>query len=94
MAITNREIITMEMALRGIMEDVDTYAGWQRKGMQVQRGMKAMFVTQIWKPCKSKVSNDVDAEEKQEKQGEQKNRKMIMVKAAFFGISQVEPIKK
>lgn len=89
MAITNREIITMEMALRGIMEDVDTYAGWQRKGMQVQRGMKAMFVTQIWKPCKQKENDG--AEEKQDKK---KKNKMIMVKAAFFGISQVEPIKK
>lgn len=28
MAMTNREIIIMEMALRGIMEEVDTYAGY------------------------------------------------------------------
>jgi len=27
MAMTNREIIIMEMALRGIMEKVNTYAG-------------------------------------------------------------------
>lgn len=35
MAMTNRQIIMTELALRGIMEEVDTYAGWQRRGMQV-----------------------------------------------------------
>lgn len=89
MAVTNKEIIMTEMALRGIIEDVDTYAGWQRKGMQVQRGMKARFVTQIWKPCKPKKNAESDTDEKQ-----RVSRKMIMVKAAFFGISQVEPIKE
>jgi len=53
----------------------------------VQRGMKAKFVTQIWKPCKVKAKEDADSEENK------KRWKMIMVKAAFFGISQVEPIK-
>lgn len=85
MAMTNRQIIMTELALRGIMEEVDTYAGWQRRGMQVQRGKKALFVTQIWKPCKMKAKKET--EESQPKQ------KLILVKAAFFGVSQVEPVK-
>lgn len=85
MALTNRQIIMTELALRGIMEDVDTYAGWQRRGMQVQKGQKALFVTEIWKPCKMKKKSNPEVEE-----GETR-RKLIMVKAAFFGVSQVEP---
>lgn len=50
--------------------------------------MKARFVTQIWKPCKSKEN----AESEDDKQ--KVSRRMIMVKAAFFGISQVKPIKE
>ena len=48
---TNMQIIMAEVTLRGITEEVDTYAGWQARNMQVQKGNKALFKTKIWKPC-------------------------------------------
>ena len=75
---TNLQIIAGEVLTRGIAEPVDTYQGWLRKGMQVTKGSKALFQTRIWKPCKSKDENE-DGE-----------KRMILVKASFFGLSQVE----
>lgn len=83
MAVTNQQIILSEMAIHGITEKVDTYAGWNRKGKQVQRGEKALFTTSIWKPCKCKPKKD----------GETGYTKLILVKAAFFGESQVTEIE-
>lgn len=80
MAITNTEIISSEMVLHGITENVQTYAGWQRLGRQVKKGSKALFKTQIWKPCKVKIPDTSETKSK-----------LIMVKAAFFGLSQTEP---
>lgn len=74
---TNMQIIMGEVALRGITEPVDTYAGWKNRGMQVQKGQKALFATKIWKPCKPKKNADEETE------------KLILVKANFFGASQV-----
>jgi hypothetical protein len=79
MAMTNKQIIMGEILTRGIMEDVDTYDGWRRRGYQVSRGSKALFQTEIWKPCKTKKTED----------GEARTR-LYMVKASFFGRSQVE----
>ncbi|MCC8157273.1 MAG: hypothetical protein LIO54_08360 [Oscillospiraceae bacterium] len=72
---TNAQIITGEMILNGIMEEVDTYAGWLRRGYQVQKGQKAKFQTKIWKPVKSKKDED--------------DTELILVKASFFAKSQV-----
>lgn len=78
---SNSEIISTHIALLGIMEPVNTYAGWQRNGYTVRRGEKATFKTKIWKPCKVK-----DEETKET------GKKLIMVNAAFFTASQVEKI--
>lgn len=78
---TNAQIIMTEVALHGVQEEVDTYAGWKRRGYQVQKGNKALFKTRIWKPCKSKAK-------KQDEDGEDES-KLIMVDASFFGLSQV-----
>ena len=48
---TNLQIIISEMELHGVTEEVDTYAGWQARRMQVKKGNKALFKTKIWKPC-------------------------------------------
>lgn len=82
---TNAQIITGEMILNGVMEEVDTYAGWSRRGYQVQKGEKAKFKTRIWKPAKVRKITMVD----QDADGEEKESKLIMVNAAFFGKSQV-----
>ena len=82
---TNLQIIGTACMMNGITEEVDTYAGWQRRGMQVTKGNKALFKTKIWKPVKGKAkSND---EETDEIVG-----RLILVNAAFFGVSQVEEI--
>ena len=75
---TNQEIISGNLILRGIEEDVNTYAGWKREGYQVQKGQKALFTTKIWKPC-----NYTD------KATGEKGKKLFMVNASFFGVSQV-----
>lgn len=83
MALTNREIILNEMILNGISLDkvVDTYAGWNRQGYTINKGSKALFTTKIWKPCKSK-----------NKETEQTNNRMYLVKASYFSKEQVTKI--
>lgn len=78
---SNSEIIGTTTALMGIVEPVDTYAGWKRNGYTVKRGEKATFKTKIWKPCNVK---DKDTDETE--------IKLILVNAAFFTASQVEKI--
>ena len=80
MAVTNRQIIAAECIDHGITEEVNTYAGWQVRGFQVEKGSKAVFKTKIWKPCKVK-----------NKDGEQ-SKKLLLVNAAFFTASQVKAI--
>lgn len=79
MAITNAKIISGACDALGIVEPVDTFAGWKRQGYTIRRGEKALFTAQIWKPCKVKNPD---------KEGETK-QKLLFVKAAFFGKSQV-----
>lgn len=82
---TNAQIIETECILNGITELVDTYQGWARAGKQVKKGSKALFQTRIWKPrknSKAKVTEEMTEEELKSK--------FIMVKASFFGLSQVE----
>lgn len=79
---TNKEIIVGEMVLNGISEEVDTFQGWKRKGYCVTKGSKNLFQTKIWKPCK--VKNPKDGE---------KEKQLLMVKASFFGKSQVKKIQ-
>ena len=80
---TNAMIIGMACAQAGITEGVDTYAGWNRRGYQVKKGSKALFKTRIWKPVKAKK---IEAEDGSIKDSPD----MILVKAYFFGESQVE----
>lgn len=82
---TNLQIILTECELNGITELVDTYQGWARNGKQVKKGSKALFQTRIWKPRKN--SKATVTEETTE---EELKSKFIMVKASFFGLSQVE----
>ncbi len=79
---TNLQIIAGAITLYGITEEVDTYAGWQRRGYQVQRGQKALFNTKIWKPCKWKKVKEESAES-------ETGTPLILVNASFFGLSQV-----
>ncbi len=79
---TNLQIIAGAVTLYGITEEVDTYIGWQRRGYQVQRGQKALFNTKIWKPCREKKAAE-------ESQKAEEGRRLILVNASFFGVSQV-----
>ena len=47
---TNVAIIGNAKLLNGVTEDVDTFAGWKRRGKQVKKGSKALFKTSIWMP--------------------------------------------
>lgn len=80
---TNLEIIRNASLLNGVTEDVDTFAGWKRKGRQVKRGSTALFKTSIWKPTSKKKKSEDDAEE-------DGTGRLILVTAAFFGYSQTE----
>lgn len=86
---TNFEIIAQACALANIAVDteVDTYAGWSRKGYTVKRGEHAVFKTKIWKPCKRK--KDAEQTENAE-QTEANSKRLILVNAAFFTDEQVE----
>ena len=97
MAITNKEIISLEMATRGIEEEVHTFAKWKSLGYQVKRGEKALFQTMLWKK-KTKKSKKDDTENKVEnvenEEGKEKknNDYFFLAKSSMFGRSQVELI--
>ena len=91
MAITNKEIISLEMATRGIEEDVHTFAMWKSLGYQVKRGEKALFQTMLWKMKKGKKQDDNNEEQQDDKEVKKYNN-FFMAKSSLFGRSQVELI--
>ena len=91
MAITNKEIISLEMATRGIDEEVHTFAMWKSLGYQVKRGEKALFQTMLWKMKKGK-KQDNNNEEQQDDKEVKKYNNFFMAKSSLFGRSQVELI--
>jgi len=76
---TNKEIISIEMGLLGITENINTFAGWKREGFDIKKGSKALFKTKIWKP--TMLTDKTTGE---------KAKRLIMVNANFFGASQVQ----
>ena len=91
MAITNKEIISLEMATRGIEEEVHTFAMWKSLGYQVKRGEKALFQTMLWKMKKGKKQDDNNEEQQDDKEVKEHNN-FFMAKSSLFGRSQVELI--
>lgn len=91
MAITNKEIISLEMATRGIDEEVHTFAMWKSLGYQVKRGEKALFQTMLWKMKKGKKQDDNNEEQQDDKEVKKYNN-FFMAKSSLFGRSQVELI--
>ena len=91
MAITNKEIISLEMATRGIEEEVHTFAMWKSLGYQVKKGEKALFQTMLWKMKKGKKQDNNDEEQQDDKEVKKYNN-FFMAKSSLFGRSQVELI--
>ena len=91
MAITNKEIISLEMATRGIEEEVHTFAMWKSLGYQVKKGEKALFQTMLWKMKKGKKQDDNNEEQQDDKEVKKYNN-FFMAKSSLFGKSQVELI--
>lgn len=81
---TNLEIIAKEMERAKIEIPCHTYIGWRERGYQVKRGEKAVITTMLWKPVKAK----------QIKEDEEKQDKMILVKAFLFSEAQVKERKE
>ena len=80
---TNLQTIGNAMLLNGVTEDVDTFAGWKRRGRYVKNGSKALFKTSIWKPTgKQKTGDDVAEDDGA--------GRLILVPTSFFGVSQTE----
>lgn len=95
---TNAEIIMGAMMLAELdpMEvEVDTFAGWKRRGFTVKRGEHAVFKTKIWKPSKFKVSDEeLETVDPTTLDADGKQKKLILVNASFFTDEQVEVLKK
>ena len=93
MATTNKEIIFNEVLMRGITEDVHTYAKWKSLGYQVKKGEKALFQTMLWKK-KTKKSKKENTENVENEEGKEKknNDYFFLAKSSMFGRSQVELI--
>ena len=84
---TNAEIVLTAMELTKldpIEVEVDTFAGWKRRGFSVKKGETAVFKTKIWKPSK------YSKKEIAENEADEKRTKLILVNAAFFTNAQVE----
>lgn len=84
---TNVMIIGQECALRGITEEVHTFARWKALGYRVKQGEHALFETRLWKHSSRTKHND-ETNEDEEKES------MYMTKAFLFGESQVEKIEQ
>ena len=93
MATTNQEIIFNEVLMRGITEDVHTYAKWKSLGYQVKKGEKALFQTMLWKMKKGKKQDDNNEEQQDDKEVKKYNN-FFMAKSSLFGRSQVELISQ
>ncbi len=74
---TNMEILIGECMVRGITEEVNTYARWKAKGFTVRKGEHALFDTVLWTPCYDKKTDTT---------------KVRPHKSYLFGRSQVNPI--
>ena len=96
MAITNKEIISLEMATRGIEEEVHTFAKWKSLGYQVKRGEKALFQTMLWKMSKGKKQDNIENTDNENNENDNKDKKkqphFFLAKSSMFGRSQVELI--
>lgn len=100
MATTNQEIIFNEVLMRGITEDVHTYAKWRSLGYQVKKGEKALFQTMLWKKKTKKskkddtenVKENVENVENEEGKENKNNNYFFLAKSSMFGKSQVELI--
>lgn len=96
MAITNKEIISLEMATRGIDEEVHTFAMWKSLGYQVKKGEKALFQTMLWKMSKGKKQDNIKNADNENNENDNKDKKkqphFFLAKSSMFGRSQVELI--
>ena len=81
MAVKNVELIALACEMNNVHEVVKTLPQWNQAGYKIKAGSKALFKTQIWKPCKKTVKDD-DGKEIE-------TTKMRLVDAYFFGLSQV-----
>ena len=97
---TNAEIIITAMLnaeLNPEEVEVDTFAGWKRRGYSVKRGQKATFSTRIWKPSKYSKKELDDIKETYDAETAEKakdKKKLVLVLAHFFTDEQVERVKK
>ncbi len=76
---SNIEIVETEKMLKGIEGDLFTYQEWKQRGMQVQRGQKAMLTIKLWKQVTKKIEGV-------------EQKKFYLVNASLFGENQVEKI--
>lgn len=83
MKMCNAEIIQSECILRGITEEIHTFAKWKSLGFTVRKGEKSTIKFPIWKYTKSKIDDET---------GEEKAGHAFMKMSAFFLASQVQPI--
>lgn len=95
---TNSEIIQAECNVRGIEEEVNTFAYWKKIGYRVKQGEHALFETRLWKK-RNKAQVVIEQDEQSESQDydsendSQMNKLgFYLVKSYLFGRHQVEPI--
>ena len=56
MAIKNIDLIAAACVENNITEIVKTFPQWKAAGYHIKAGSKALFKTQIWKPCKQNMT--------------------------------------
>ena len=93
---TNSEIIQTECNVRGIEEEVNTFAYWKKIGYRVKQGEHALFETRLWKK-RNKTQVVIEQDEQSENQDSENDSQMnklgfYLVKSYLFGRHQVEPI--
>lgn len=95
---TNSEIIQAECNVRGIEEEVNTFAYWKKIGYRVKQGEHALFETRLWKKRnKTQVAIEQDEQSESQDYDSENDSRMnklgfYLVKSYLFGRHQVEPI--
>ena len=92
---TNSEIIQKECEVRGIEEEVNTFAYWKKIGYRVKQGEHALFETRLWKKSnKAQVVMEQDEQSESQDDNDTSMSRLgfYLAKSYLFGRHQVEPI--
>lgn len=94
LSVKNCALLAEQAEMRGTdVSDVRTFNGWRTVGRQVKKGAKAYQLTVPRQDEKTKAEAGAEASTKQEPEQAKEKKRRFFLKAAWFDISQTEPVE-